>query len=78
MAKEAMNDFEKAAEDVAAYYAEHPEAIDKLRGLDNGMLVYDKMDRPVILVNNEWALNWILQRNPGIEFLTVPSDKARV
>ena len=26
MAKEAMNDFEKAAEDVAAYYAEHPEA----------------------------------------------------
>ena len=35
-------------------------------------------DRPVILVNNEWALNWILQRNPGLEFLIVPSDKATV
>ena len=59
-------------------YAEKPEDIEKLRGLDNGMLVYDKKDRPVILVNNEWALNWILQRNPGLEFLVVPSDKARV
>ena len=59
-------------------YAEKPEDIEKLRGLDNGMLVYDKKDRPVILVNNEWALNWILQRNPGLEFLIVPSDKATV
>ena len=25
------------------------------------MLVYDKKDRPVILVNNEWSLNWILE-----------------
>ena len=59
-------------------YADKLEDIEKLRGLDNGMLVYDKKDRPVILVNNEWALNWILQRNPGLEFLVVPSDKARV
>lgn len=59
-------------------YAEDPRAIEGLRGLDNGMLVYDKNDRPVILVNNEWALNWILQRNQGLEFLTVPPDKARV
>lgn len=26
------------------------------------------------LVNNEWSLNWILDRNPGIQFLTVPAD----
>lgn len=59
-------------------HAEDPRVIESLRGLDNGMLVYDKKDRPVILVNNEWALNWILQRNQGLEFLTVPPDKARV
>ena len=59
-------------------YAENPESIEKLKGLDNGMLVYDKKDRPVVLVNNEWALNWILQRNPDLQFLVVPADKAMV
>ena len=58
--------------------AENPESIEKLKGLDNGMLVYDKKDRPVVLVNNEWALNWILQRNPDLQFLVVPADKAMV
>lgn len=58
--------------------ADDPAKIENLKGLDNGMLVYDKKQRPVILVNNEWALNWILQRNPGMEFLTVPEDKAQV
>ena len=53
-----------------------PEGMENARAI--GMLVYDKNDRPVILVNNEWALNWILQRNQGLEFLTVPPDKARV
>jgi len=58
--------------------AETPEQIERLKGLDNGMLVYDKKDRPVILVNNEWALNWILERNKGIAFLSVPPDSAKV
>ena len=55
-------------------YADNPEAIDNLKGLDNGMLVYDQQNLPVILVNNEWSLNWILERNPGIKFLTVPQE----
>ena len=55
-------------------YAEDKKLIDNIKGLDSGMLVYDQKDRPVILVNNEWSLNWILERNPGIQFLTVPSD----
>jgi peptide chain release factor 3 len=38
------------------------------------MLVYDKLSRPVILVSNEWNLNWILERNPGINFTQVPSE----
>ena len=58
--------------------AENPEQIEAIKGLDNGMLVYDKKDRPVILVNNEWALNWILERNPGLAFLSVPPDAAKV
>lgn len=59
-------------------YAHDKDSLVNIKGLDNGMLVYDKKDRPVILVNNEWALNWILERNPGIEFLTVPADVEKV
>ena len=59
-------------------YAASKEQIEAMKGLDNGMLVHDKQDRPVILVNNEWALNWILERNSGLSFLTVPSNKAKV
>ena len=59
-------------------YAEDKKLIENIKGLDNGMLVYDKKDRPVILVNNEWSLNWILERNPGIRFLTVPADVEKV
>ena len=59
-------------------YAEDKKLIENIKGLDNGMLVYDKKDRPVILVNNEWSLNWILDRNPGIQFLTVPADVEKI
>ena len=59
-------------------YAEDKKLIDNIKGLDSGMLVYDQKDRPVILVNNEWSLNWILERNTGIQFLTVPSDVAKI
>ena len=55
-------------------YADDPELIRNMKGLDNGMLVYDKLSRPVILVSNEWNLNWILERNPGINFTQVPSE----
>ena len=55
-------------------YAEDAEAIRNMKGLDNSMLVYDGQSRPVILVANEWNLNWILERNPGIHFTEVPSE----
>ena len=55
-------------------YADDPELIRNIKGLDNGMLVYDKLGRPVVLVSNEWNLNWILERNPGINFTQVPSE----
>lgn len=55
-------------------YADDAEAIRNMKGLDNGMLVYDKLGRPVVLVSNEWNLNWLLERNPGINFTEVPSE----
>jgi peptide chain release factor 3 len=55
-------------------YADKAEDILNIKGLDNGMLVFDKKERPVILVSNEWNLNWILERNPGINFTEVPSE----
>lgn len=54
------------------------EAIKNIKGLDNGMLVYDKKERPLILINSEWNLGWIQERNPEIEFLTVPGDAKHV
>lgn len=59
-------------------YAPSQDDLDKLKGLDNGMLVLDKKERPVVLVNNEWALNWILERNPGMEFTVVPTDVKKI
>lgn len=46
-----------------------------LRGADRGMFVYDMKGRPVLLVSNEWALGWITENNPDIQFLHVPPDK---
>ena len=48
-------------------------AITAIKGIDNGLLVADRRERPVILVNSLWNLNWLIDRNPLIEFLEVPS-----
>jgi peptide chain release factor 3 len=52
------------------------EPVDKrtLKSLESGMLVIDIKDQLVALVNNEWSLNWVMERNPGVEFLKVPAD----
>lgn len=59
-------------------YTDKSCSIENLKGLDNGMLVYDKNNSPVILINNEWSLGWILDRNPDIEFRLVPSEAKRI
>ncbi|MBR2215298.1 MAG: peptide chain release factor 3 [Selenomonadaceae bacterium] len=43
-----------------------------LKGIDRGMFVYDREERPVLLVNNEWALGWITENNPDLRLLTAP------
>ena len=46
-----------------------------LRGADRGMFVYDRRHNLVLLVNNEWALGWIVDNNPDLEMYHVPIDK---
>jgi peptide chain release factor 3 len=45
-----------------------------IKGIDSGLLIRDSKDRPVLLLNNEWALRWVSERNPDLEFLAVPED----
>lgn len=61
---------------VARWLYREGEAVNlqEVKGLESGMLVVDIKDRPVALVNNEWSLNWVTERNPDLKFLTVPAD----
>lgn len=52
-----------------------PVTPESLRGADRGMFVYDMKDRPVLLVNNEWALGWIQDNNPDLKMFPVPPEK---
>ena len=49
-----------------------------IKGMDNGMLIRDLKDRLVALVNNEWSLKWVRDRNPGLDFLEVPADSCQI
>ena len=49
-----------------------------IKGKDNGMLVRDMKERPVIMVNSPWNLNWLVERNPDVEFLEVPSTNKSI
>ncbi|WP_196593529.1 peptide chain release factor 3 [Pectinatus sottacetonis] len=48
---------------------------ESLNGADRGMFVKDMKGRPVLLVNNEWALGWIMDNNPELILHNVPPDK---
>jgi peptide chain release factor 3 len=45
-----------------------------LKSMDNGMLLEDTKGRPVVLITTEWQLNWVKERNPGVEFLEAPAN----
>lgn len=49
-----------------------------LKGADRGMFVYDRNEKPVLLVNNEWALGWIMDNNPDLELSAAPYDRESV
>ncbi len=56
----------------------HTATPEGMRGIDRGMFVYDRGGLPVLLVNNEWALGWIRDNNPGLELYPVPPDKKEI
>jgi peptide chain release factor 3 len=45
-----------------------------IKGMNDGMIIYDRKGRPVALFTNEWSLRWVSEKNPKIRFLEVPSD----
>ena len=45
-----------------------------IKGMNDGMIIFDRKNRPVALFNNEWSLRWVSEKNPKIKFLEVPSD----
>ena len=59
---------------VARWLAGENLDLKSLKGLDNGMLVEDVKDRPLVLISNEWQLNWAKERNPQVEFLSSPPE----
>ena len=45
-----------------------------LKSMDNGMALEDTKGRPLVLIPTEWQLNWVRERNPGVEFLAAPPN----
>lgn len=59
---------------VARWLAADNLDLKSLKGLDNGLLVQDIKDRPLVLISNEWQLNWAVERNPHVQFLSAPPE----
>ncbi len=51
-----------------------PVTPESLKGAERGMFVYDIVKRPVLLLNNEWALGWILNNNPNLILHETPKE----
>ena len=49
-----------------------PIAPDTLKGAERCMFVLDRDNRPVLLVDNEWALGWIRENNPDLILSETP------
>lgn len=45
-----------------------------LKSMDNGLVLEDTRGRPLVLITTEWQLNWVRERNPGVEFLVTPPN----
>lgn len=57
---------------VARWLAGEESAIKSMKSIDSGMIIHDIKDRPVLLLSNEWAIRWVSERNPDVQFLEVP------
>ena len=45
-----------------------------LRGANRGMFLLDRAENPVLLVENEWALGWIVENNPKLSMFATPQE----
>ena len=45
-----------------------------LRGANRGMFVTDRVENPVLLVENEWALGWIRENNSKLIMSATPFE----
>jgi peptide chain release factor 3 len=63
---------------VARWLLGEEKYLSNVKGIDNGMLVLDKKGDPVVLANNAWNLNWLVERNPEITFLEAPNMRERI
>jgi len=49
-------------------------AIKSMKSIDSGMIIHDIKERPVLLLSNEWAIRWVSERNPDVEFLEIAEN----
>lgn len=47
---------------------EQPLDLKKLTLTSTSMIVLDRDDSPVVLFESDWAIHWVLDRNPGLRF----------
>lgn len=59
---------------VARWLVGEESAIKSMKSIDSGMIIHDIKDRPVLLLSNEWAIRWVSERNPDVEFLEIPEN----
>ncbi len=50
-----------------------PDALDRVEWIVNARKAVDADGRPVALIKGEWALNYMMERNPDIRFSDVPA-----
>lgn len=49
--------------------------LDRLVKPSTSILVYDRDEKPVLLFESAWAVDWVLERNKGIELLEASNSK---
>ena len=57
---------------VARWLGGDAAAIKSMKSIDSGMIIHDIKERPVLLLSNEWAIRWVSERNPDVQFFEVP------
>jgi peptide chain release factor 3 len=49
-----------------------PKALEKVQWIVNARRAEDSRGRPVALLKGEWALNYMMEKNPDVQFIAIP------